>query len=332
MKPQSHNYHWVQRGITISPQELFSIPGKRTREMIAGELKYAFSNGEIAQTGSLQLASFYPEVINDIYWHLNDERPDALAAFVDQLNLTLDHPGRRCSILLQDRELYAATAKTLEPALYSDPESIERILVAQKFNKDEEGEGFNFLLSHDEYLAKLEFEPTRYLRVTAYEKGADDAKLLKFLNWAEERKSKEAAAAYFWLETHPAKFAALNPDLLSALSKDEEYAFRTIVEATLLGLSKDLINPLLGSIRSARWTYHLMRNKVIHDTDDALAILSKDPVWLVEWLSFKNGDYEYLEKANDLANKNGIKSVTFREYMTWVKRKHNQFAGEALRT
>lgn len=328
MKPQSHNYHWVQRGITISPQELFSIPGKRTREMVAGELKYAYSNGEKAQLGTLELACYYPEVINDVYWHLNDEHPESLATFVEQLNMNLDHQGRRCSILLQDKELYSALAKSLEPALYSDPESIERIIVAQKYNKDENGESFAFLLSPSEYLEKLEFDPSRYLRAATEE--TQDAKLLKFINWAEERKNKEAAAAYFWMETHPAKFASLNPDLIKALCKDEEYGFRTIVEASILGLSKDLITPLVASVRSPRWTYHLLRSKVIPETENNLAILSKDPVWLVEWLAFKNGDYEYLEMANNLANKNGIKSVTFREYMTWIKRKHNKFAAATL--
>jgi hypothetical protein len=258
---------YLAHGVEDWPTALFFHDGAATRDKIvrASVINKKRFRAQLDES-DIENLSWRPHQVAELMHH-GRLTPSELNALL----------GRSFPLLFRVLlQRYESFAPDLEKRLYSDLESVERLVSFLH------REGKRGLMDEPFYAALLEGDPNRSLRII----NDPDTRAFRrdmLMSSAEAMRCTSAAWAFFYLRANV--IDTLPAELVPVLQKSEEYSY---FAARLLrdrhAISADYA-VLLQNLKEPRWIYHALRDGLGGDTVDLVERLLGAPAWLVQYLA-----------------------------------------------
>lgn len=261
------NSSYLAFGIEDWPSEIFNHDGSNLRDdAVHASCLRKRKAGEPLSDADIINLRWRPHLIEALILGGHLDRVAEERLFGDNYPL-------RLRTLLCD---YDRFAPVLEAPLYSDPESVARLVC---FLAREEKQPY---ADHGYYLQLLEADPNLYLRSI---QDADQRAFVRdeLVARAEVMKNTSAAWALFYIRAN-AEVLRLTPDMIQTLAPSEEYRYLAASMLSQRHAPTAAFAEAISGFKSPRWIYHLLRDGLALDVEAAQQALYPHPEWLVQYM------------------------------------------------
>ncbi len=263
-------------GIIDTPDALLDVSGEGSfRERLWRELERSSSSD--VSNGMLKALPWYPSLFVRFL--------DAFPQLRDVAVANVKRPSHAVAIVAVRPSCY----REMSDLIFQDMEAIEQLFVLSTRESYRQ-----WVPASDDLINNwLIRDPQRWLRAI---------KLFQPNGWPEANRQAQMAASDNWqsnaawaffrlCQTEVPEDAPLSAEWMSALKGDEEYAYLAMRILRDRAASPLVWSGLLACIRSPRWAFHCLRDRLV--VDEAcemrfITILESDPAWLVEWMALSD--------------------------------------------
>lgn len=293
-----HNTSYLPHKIRALPHSVYGLSCMRERCLFNALKKRVDERLPLADMDLRQLANFSSSAAEFLVAGSLNPR---------EVEVLLENPLHRFEILL---EAYDDLAARHESVLWSDPESVERLVVYLR-KRGRPGQ-----LTEAEYLQILRCDPDRYLRLVDNPSDEDrDALLRETL----EKRHSTPEHAYFYLKVNG--ISSFDAPIAKALGKSEYHSYLAAVHLRELGASSQQYAGLVSDLHSPRWIFHALRDGVLAESDRAIDRLVASPAWAVEWLVSSRAPLAQVERVYTKCFMRSSGAATFHDLHLWFQRR-----------